>query len=266
MRWCVSTGLAAGKNLESTLLAGILEIIERDAFMITYLNRLSPVRLDLPHLSRQSENLASIFSNFKKYHIRAELLQLPSDFPVKIFLTILIDETGIGPRISIGAAAGFHTEKMIQKSLSEALLVFRSVRSKLSESTRTGSTEDLELESRLLHWAKKKNTDDIHFLLTGKVVKIDLKNKEEEQPQKRLHVLLKKLREKKYQVCYVELTTKEVTNKTGWHVTQCVIPEMQPLHLNETIPYFGGKRLHEVPQMFGFTTSSQLNTEPHPFP
>ena len=42
LRWAVTTGLATGQSLEEAIAKGILEVVERDAFMISYLNRLSP--------------------------------------------------------------------------------------------------------------------------------------------------------------------------------------------------------------------------------
>jgi hypothetical protein len=37
------------------------------------------------------------------------------------------------------------------------------------------------------------------------------------------------------------------------------------MHLIETLPYLGGKRLKEVPRKLGYKPAKELNPEPHPF-
>ena len=57
LRWAVTTGLATGQSLEEAILKGILEIIERDAYMITYLNKLPSPEISLENLSEQDQEI-----------------------------------------------------------------------------------------------------------------------------------------------------------------------------------------------------------------
>ena len=67
LRLPISTGSAAGGILEQALYRGVLEVIERDAFMITWLKRLSPPRLDLK--SFESPRIKKISEYFERYRL-----------------------------------------------------------------------------------------------------------------------------------------------------------------------------------------------------
>ncbi len=271
LRWCVTTGLSTGRNLEEAVVKGICEVIERDAFMISYLNRLSPPIIDLEYLSAQDEEIAKIIKNFKRYNLEIYALLLPTDFSnIHIITAIIIDHTGLGPALSIGASADFDIKTVFLDALSESL----SVRFSLKFKNRFKNEIDLNKvgqEERIMYWAKPENLPKIDFFFKGEKIKIDLdKNLYEIADDKKyykekLKILTKELKEKNYEACYAELTTKEI-KKLGLRTVFVVIPELQPLHLDESIPYFGGKRLKEVPLKLGYQPLEELNQIPHPFP
>src|SRR3989344_4104345 len=77
----ITTGLATGPTLEFALLNGALEIIERDALMITWLNQLSPPRIDLDAVQKGSASLAALLESCKRYRLGVEALRMPTDAP-----------------------------------------------------------------------------------------------------------------------------------------------------------------------------------------
>ena len=88
-----------------------------------------------------------------------------------------------------------------------------------------------------------------------------------DSPGKQLEVLLTFFRENNYQVVYKEILPGKIKRKlNGLTVSMVRVPQFQPLHLRESLPAFGGKRLREVPEKIGFRARKQLNIEPHPFP
>ena len=268
LRWGVTTGLSTGQSLKEAIVKGALEVIERDAFMISYLNKLSPPIIDLEYLSDQDEEIAKIIKNFKRYNLEIYILQLPTDFPVYVNLAILIDRTGLGPAVSVGASANFDFKTALLTSLSESLVVRHSLKNIFKKKI---DLKKIGREERVVYWAKPENLPKIEFFLKGEKIKIDLsqgfyktKNNKNNYKEK-LRILNTELEKKNYKTCYVELTTKEI-KKIGLRCVQVVIPELQPLHLHESIPYFGGKRLKEVPLKFGYQPAKVLNQIPHPFP
>ncbi len=268
LRWCITTGLATGQSVEEAVVKGILEVVERDAFMISYLNKLSPPIIDLESLSNQDEKIAKIIKNFKRYNLETYILQPPTDFPVHINLAIIIDRSGLGPALSVGASADFDFKTAFLDALSESLIVRCSLKNKFNKEV---DFKKIGHKERLIYWSKIENLPKIEFLLKGESIKINLgqniykvENNKNYYKEK-LKILSKEFKKKNYEACYVELTTKEI-KKLGFRCVQVVIPELQPMHLDESMPYFGGKRLKEIPLEFGYQPAEVLNREPHPFP
>jgi len=269
LRWSITTGLATGRNLKEAIVKGILEVIERDAFMISYLNKLSPPIIDLEYLSIQDEEIAKITRDFNRYNLEIYALRLPTDFSgVYIVAVLIIDRTGLGPALSIGANANFDFKTTFLNALSESLIVRYSLKEKFR---REINLKNINRETRLIYWSKLKNLPKIDFFLRGSKIKVDLnKNfytitEDKKYYQEKLKILTNELMTKNYETCYVELTTQEI-KKLGLRSVFVVIPELQPLHLIESIPYFGGKRLKEIPLKLGYQPTKELNKIPHPFP
>lgn len=273
LRWSITTGLATGRSQEEAIVKGIMEVIERDAFMITYLNKISPPVLDLDDLSEQDPDIAKVLREFKKYDLEVSFIQLLTDFPVFVFAAIIIDRTGAGPAFSIGASADFDLKTCLLDALSESHIVRLGLKNRYDQKLRSDKN-NFGRQDRLAYWANAKKLPDIEFLIKGKRFSVALnKNfyaiKRESEHKKYYHKQLSfltcKLKEMNYEAYVCELTTKPI-KKIGLRTAQVVIPGLQPLHLNEGIPYLHGRRLKTVPQKLGYETPEELNQEPHPFP
>ncbi|MBI2609904.1 YcaO-like family protein [Candidatus Giovannonibacteria bacterium] len=268
LRWCITTGLASGRNMVEAIVKGIMEVIERDAFMITYLNKLSPEVVDLDYVSAQDEEINAIIKNFQRYRLEPYIVRLPSDFPVHIYLAVILDRTGLGPAFCVGASADFDFKQAIIDSLSEALIVRYSLKRKFKNDI---NEKQIGREERLIYWSRPENLNKIEFIFSGEKVKIDLKKRmfelreTQEYFKEKLKILSDELSKKNYEACYVKITTPEI-EKLGIFSAKVIISELQPMHLNESIPYFGGKRLKEIPEKMGYKAALTLNQEPHPFP
>ena len=226
-------------------------------------------------LAEQDSDLERILKIFRRYNLETYILQLTTDFPIHIYLAIVIDRTGLGPAISVGASADFDMKTCLLDALSESLSVRLSLKKNFLEEI--GAPEELDRHGRLLYWAKEENLPKIDFFLEGPKIKLDLekersifKESDDKSARRRyyaekLNLLKKYLERKKYEAVYAELTDPDI-RKIGFRSVQVVIPELQPLHLYESIPYFGGKRLKEIPEKFGFKPAEELNKVPHPFP
>lgn len=275
LRWIITTGLATGQSLEEAVVKGILEVIERDAFMISWLNRISPPRIDLENLVEQDEDLKRIVRYIQRYHLELHLLQLPTDFAVHIYAAIIVDHSGLGPAFSIGASSDFDLKICLVDAISESLSVRLSLKNKLNADEE--SQKKMNRRGRLVFWSVKENLPKIEFFFRGNKKNLDLEKdrsvysldnelaERKKYYEKKLMNLRDELRKKSCETCYVELTTPEIKD-LGFRCAKVVIPELQPMHLDESIPYFGGKRLKEVPERRGYMPAEELNKEPHPFP
>lgn len=270
LRWPVTTGLAAGRCLEEATTNGILEVLERDAFMISYLNQISPPVFDLDYLSKQDEDIAKIVRKFRRYNLEIKLLQLPTDFSVFAVAAIIIDKTGLGSAFSLGSSADFDLKTCILDALAEAHVVRISHGHKYKQEV---DKTTVNREGRLIYWANPKNFSKIEFFINGPRINVNLEKnffqeKETDYKKyytKKLAFLKSELKRLNYRGYVAELTTKPI-REIGLSVIHIVIPKLQPMHLDETIPYFSGARLEEIPKKFGYSPKEPVNQEPHPFP
>jgi ribosomal protein S12 methylthiotransferase accessory factor len=272
LRWCISTGLATSQSLDGAIKKGVLEVIERDAFMITYLNNISAPVIDLEYLSFQDEELEKICEVFKRYNLEIYCVKLLTDFPVYSIAGVIIDRTGRGPAFTIGNCASFDLKQAILSSLTEAHSLRLSLKKRFTDSLIKNKSE-MNAIDRIIYWSKLENLPKINFFTSGSKIKIDLDTEKnfydiaketEKNTNNKLNILLKNLKNKKLEACYVEVSDYRI-KKMGLRSVQVVIPELQPLYLSENLPYQGVKRLKSIPSKLGYQPAEELNQEPHPF-
>lgn len=266
LRWSVSTGLATGRSLFEALCKGALEDIERDAFMLTYLNKISPPRLNLEDFAKHDNQFADLYKSFKRYRLELEVFVLPTDFSVYVICAAIIDRTGKGPAITLGAKADPDFREAFWGAVQECHFIRYGMKGRFKKEY---SAQRMQLEDRQIYWAQLKHLHQLDFLFKGnKLTESEILKKTPLSTKDTSHifeVLISECQAKKYSLIGFELENG-VSNKLGFRTAQVLIPELQPLHLDESIPYFGGQRLQEIPKLLGYTPASTLNIIPHPFP
>ena len=80
-----STGMAAGFTLKECIQSGLLELIERDALMINFLQRLNPPEIDIETIEGYNKKLIKKVK--EEYYIK--IYKLYSDIEVPIYLSII---------------------------------------------------------------------------------------------------------------------------------------------------------------------------------
>lgn len=269
LRWTITTGLATGQTIEEAVFRGILEVIERDAFMITYLNMLSPTVLDNEYLSKSDEDIREILGRFKKYNLTVKLLKLITDIPVTVIGAVILDSSKKGPAFVIGAKADTNLKEAVLGALSEALSVRYAFKHKWKDPV---NLKKINREERVAYWFDMEKSKKIEFLTSGKIVQetvdqkknIYAKNIVGENYKEKLQSLVALFKDT-HEIFYVDLTNPEMKRLNIYSVF-VIIPDFQPMHLDESIPYLGGARLKSVPESQGYKSAKPLNPEPHPFP
>ena len=94
----ITTGMAAGPSQAFARLGGALEIIERDAFMITWLNQISPPRIDLAKFNKKSSDVRALLAKCARYRLSVDAMLLPSDAPAYTVCVVVHDEHLCAPQ------------------------------------------------------------------------------------------------------------------------------------------------------------------------
>lgn len=255
LRWPITTGLATASNQAGAVVKGILEVSERDAFMCTFLNKKSPALFSIDKLKSQDVRLKIVLERFENKNLDIYLSRLENRLGVPTVLAIVIDRSGKGPFCTMGAAANFNYLRSIEKALSEALFVRYSIKNNYEyrHSNRMGLAE------RIRYYAQEENFSKISFLIEGEYsnqnLDLGFAEVQEESSITELRRLQSALKVIGMDGVYVPLTDP-VVQGVPLHTVHVTIPQMQPLHPDEKIPYWGGGAIRKV----------SFNKDPHPFP
>lgn len=265
-----SNGLAAGPTLEAAVLSGLCELIERDAFLINWMNRLPAPRVDY---SSAGGVAARIRSHYARFGIEAAVFDITNDIGVPVMMAMAIDCSGNGPSVVVGLGCHLAPAVALKKALMEVCQVRPSETLKFvtkPPAARLHKYSDVKtLEDHAGYAAIHDNLHEFDFLLKNeRSVKLeDLPSKGNGRVEEDLARCVSLLRGAGSRVGYVDLTTPDVA-PYGMHVARAIATGLQPMHFGYGEERLGGSRLFEVPARLGFgmglRTEADLNPCPHP--
>lgn len=254
----ITTGAAASTSLGGAIYRGLCEIVERDAFMITYLNKLSQNNIDL----NRHKELKNMKELCERYNLELKVVNISTDIGVSTMMGVIIDKTGIGPAVSFGLSSDLDPVIAAIGAANESFHSRPWIRSEMIKQNYNKTTD--ELVKRGLYWSNPNMINKCDFLFKNKKYKnIKQKYKSKYNPKK-LKEILKLFNNLGYDVCFVEVTIPDI-RKIGFRVVKVVVPDLHPLYLDDDHPYLSSKRLFEVPKKIGYKNSTKLNNIPHPF-
>lgn len=245
-----STGMAAGFTIEECIKSGLLELIERDALMINFMQRLNPPEIDIKTISGLNEELIKKIS--KEYSIK--IYKLYSDINVPTYLSIIYKKEKNKFHYGIGACANINSDYAINKSLKECLFTYfyslniMDVRQKDPNKIKT-------LYEHFLYY----QGDNFEKLL--------FKSKKEKYKKEKISFddVINSLEKNDISVYYKDLTTEDI-KETGIKVVKVIAPSLIDLNKSHIYPRLGAKRFFSVPNKLGLKHSETLTEMPHPFP
>lgn len=262
----ITTGAASGWDTKRSILNGMYEIIERDSFMIFYLNRLPAPKINLRKID--DPRIKKMLNIFQRYNLEIVCLDLTTDLKIFSTAAVLIDKTGIGKAVSVGLKSNVNPIKAIIGAIEEALHTrtwYRKIKN------RTNYTVDYLLkhpthESRGRLWTPVESINKLDFWLKGNSYTKLKMTTNSTTLAKEFNIVKKHILDKGYQIYYKDITLPQF-RKYDFYTTMVIIPDLQPFYLDDNRKYLEGKRLKEVPFKLGYNIdpNHKLNTFPHPF-
>jgi ribosomal protein S12 methylthiotransferase accessory factor len=266
----ISTGCAADTSLIGAITRGILEIIERDAFMIAYLNKMPLINIDI----QDSLELSKVSNLVKKYNLEIKNFEISLDHSIYVFMSIIIDYTGIGPSISVGLHAGLDPVQSLISAISEGFHNRSYSRSIINPLTKEKpeSKRIRSINERANYWFSTNEIHKLDFWLKNQKNQKSINNCQnfsKKNNQKDLSFIMKSLKEISiHNVYYVDITPN-IFDSYPIKIVKVIIPEMHPLHLDENFKYLDSERLFKVPKNLGYlhqkNDKKNFNHIPHPF-
>ena len=262
----LSTGIAGGTSYAGATLRAIFEIVERDAFMITWLNQLNLKEIEF---SKKSQ-LKKMTDEFKRYKFELHVFYSKTNVKIHSFIAIMIDRTRNPPIIGCGLKAGLNPEETIIASIEESFHSMpwrRDIAVKIPNKKIKPEAVS-SFEDRILYWNQRGKLKELNFLLENskKIELSELQNYSTGSCLKDLEFVKEDFKEKNLETIVVDITPIDV-KQMEFKEVKVLVPKMQPLYLNEKYRYLGGHRLYEIPILLGFKNrrEEELNKTPHPF-
>jgi ribosomal protein S12 methylthiotransferase accessory factor len=267
----ISTGMACHCSPAEAAIAAICEVLERDAFTITWQARLGVPQVQIDTLSDYNRDLVL---RFERTRGCVTLLNITMDVGVPTILSILQHPAPDAPALVFAASASLDPEQAVRKSLEELAHtrgLAQQLKSNLPPLVPGSDYEHVVNQYRHVHlYCDHANTPlaDFLFASNARVAFEDIDNLATGDPQRDLQILVDRVRGVNHRVLVADLTTPEV-RQLGLAVVRAIIPGFHPLFMGHRLRALGGTRLWEVPQKLGFqgiTRELGDNPAPHPYP
>lgn len=268
----VSTGCAAHSDPAAAVVNGILEIVERDAIALTWLQRLR-----LPRLEFDPAELAPEFRAFvergSSERLRTRLYDATTDLGIPVIYGVqLADDDRVIAQL-VAATAELDPGKGIAKLYREAsslrIALRHMARAAEKDSTAPAAEEDIVsvVDGALLSGPLSQR-HRFDFLLEGErpVHGLrDLPRAPSEEPLPALAWLLDRLHTAGCEVVAVDLTTDEA-EQVGATVVRMLVPQLMPLSFVHRARYLAHPRLYAAPAAMGHPVRGEADINPHPQP
>lgn len=267
-----STGLAAGVTLEEAILSGILEVLERDAFMISWLQRRvrGEIRIDDDRLTELLER--RFFTRHPSVSLR--LFDLTLDVPVPTVTAVLERPTEFGKVLCVTAAARLSAPAAVRKTLAELGQLFSFFRYLAQRDWEPepdfSNVTDFDYHSLLYLRRPELIPEAFAFCRQAPEIPLgEIPDRSTGRVLGDLRFCMEKLEQAGLETVVVDVTTPDV-REAGFWVVRVLVPGMVPMH-GDNRPFLGIRRLYDLPRDLGWDREgwdpqAGLNPYPHPFP
>jgi ribosomal protein S12 methylthiotransferase accessory factor len=268
----ISTGMACHCSPAEAAIAGVCEVIERDALMITWQAMIAPPQISVETLSEANYDLVKRFEGARS---RVTLFDVTVDVGVPTVLSVLQGEAAELPALVFAASTSLDPEDAVRKSLEELAHTRRychAIKSWLPRIVPSPPDHD-NIVDQLTHlnfWTDAANAHLADFLFRSpeRIDFEEMKDLSTGDPRRDLERLCRQVAAIGHQVLVVDLTTPDVRD-LGLTVVRAQIPGFHPLFMAYRNRSLGSRRLWEIPQRMGhpgIRRDTGDNPSPHMYP
>jgi ribosomal protein S12 methylthiotransferase accessory factor len=242
----------------------LYETVERDAIMITWLNRLPARRIGLDRLA-PAIDADSPWARLGKRGLCVH--DITTDIAIPARLAVLIDRSGPRVFVTVGAAAHDDPDRALEKAVAEALFLRPAVEHVVGSSAGPDTVQTLD--DHMTFFSNAARLHELGFLLNAPAGGNGVSPPTPARGSlMQLRTALRALQQQDLDAIVVDVTLPEVL-QAGLRVVRVVVPGLIPLTFGHRYAAKGGPRLYTVPVTLGYASRSpaeaDLNPAPHPF-
>ena len=264
----ISTGCACASTWTEATLKGLCEIVERDAFMIVWRNRLAVCEVEID----EGSSLHQLFADrFARPGLEYHLWQTTLDLELPSFFGLLIDRRDGGARSVVGGAAHPDKDRAASKTLLELVQGLNWL-----DYLGRGTRDERELldvrtfQDRAMLYGSRSLIGAFDFLRTSAPrVPFSELDGWTERGADAIDRLVELCARRVHDPAVIDLTTPDV-QELGYVVTRAVVPGLETMEGDHRLQMLGGRRWRDVPVELGLAQRrleiADVNPLPHPYP
>ncbi|MDZ8237033.1 MAG: YcaO-like family protein [Nostoc sp. ChiQUE01a] len=263
-----SNGMASGPTLEFAAYSGLCELIERDAFIITWLNRLPAPRIYFHHRPGIETEIAR---HYARFGIELVTFDLTTDIKVPVVMAMLIDHSGKSPAVATGLGCHLDGPTALRKAIFEVCQsrfgdIQRMAGGAGANLNQYSDIKSLDDHSAFFYTTARLGELDFLFHHNQSLKVEDLPTYASQSEVEKLRSLIVKLHSVGVEPYLVELTTPDIKS-LGFRVVRTLASGLVPIYFGYGQEPLGTQRLFDVPEKLGYggqRTEDDLNPCPHP--
>jgi ribosomal protein S12 methylthiotransferase accessory factor len=264
----MSSGQACHLDATRALLAGLYEVIERDAFVIAWLRQLQLPRVDA---STDPELAALVGRHFTGTGLVPHFFDITLDLGLPTFLCVCEGRSARGPMFTVGAATRASAREAAAKALVEAGQAWFWARELLAAlpdwrpAADWSNVRDFPDHVRL--YAEPDMARHLAFLLDTPARR-ELPPRDADRPpppDAALARAVELVAAAGHDVLAIDTTPRDVA-AAGYVTVKVLVPGLATIWCDQFLPPLGSPRLRRVPEALGLPAAPGFHLVPHPFP
>jgi ribosomal protein S12 methylthiotransferase accessory factor len=267
--YATSSGMACGEEFDEISVRGLCELLERDAFMIVWANRLS-----LPLLEWEEHDGISALDRrlFAPLGLEYDAVDLSAFHRLPTVLGVVRAPTTCPGALGVGAGTAPTVERAWWKALAEAFAA-RAASATLALLDDSPSTAEAvgSFQDHIRYFADHDRADRAAFLhaSSDRVPIGSVPSLEGESAGEHVAALCERIGAAGASAYAVDVTSPDV-RALGLSVVKVLAPELCSLDVIHRARFLGGARLYRAAWETGLRAEPlaepEVNPEPHPFP
>lgn len=247
---CTSTGSAAAPTIRDAVLAGALEVIERDAVVYSFWgrDRIKEMRLETVPMN------CRIILQMLPSDTHCRILKLDDSLGISTFLSLIWQEGEGGYKYGIGASAALDSDHAVLKALTESIFTFEYAHQEAIPKPK--NAKSIRTLAEHFGYYQRENFSKL-FSFTGRRSNYTRSCCTE----LKLFLALKKEGFAVWYTCTPGRSSKQL----GMITVRVVIPGMLDLNLNPSLFRRDSRRFEKLNNLMSEKGIGIRNLKPHPF-
>lgn len=262
-------------DVDTAILKGILEVVQRDSFLCYWLTKTSPKIITEDGLGQE---IIGKINKIKEFGIDVFILDIMTNIAIPSVCVVVRINTET-KRVFVCAASDITYQKAIDAALDEIAQCISVLEKQSNEDFKDEFVpflSNLDRESRITIYSGDIWMERFNWFISGervsyleaenKNILVDVKVENKKTSLQKIKNILQALGESYYP--YVYFPKSKITNDLGFYVVQVFIPICFPLYLTERFGTFDSERLKIFSEFMGNKKWSieKINKWPHMFP